>query len=377
MRKVKTKSAKFSGYILVFVLIAIYFYNKNLNIYVSNYKIKDIDANSFLPATQFRVFNEYNSGKLPAKNMIYDKLKLNATSLNVTTNKILINTKASEQISTMPITEEETLTILQSKNILLLKNNATLERILSLLRIPYKISKTINLNTTEISVIIFENYDDYLILYKDPKFIKYLAKNKIGLLVFNSKTNTAQEEIIECYLNDHEFLNEFLILTKYNKQRIKINNKIKLTNNFRQYYDNSEIKINSILKCEKNNNQIEDILTVGNIDDIDHIFINSASLDGIWLLNSLFIDSIHYLSKKEVNINLKRYVFVDIDDIFLAKINETDFNEIIKFQNRLTENYFYHSNNSFKLNLGMSGAFYNSENMGDRLLIGDSFRRIY
>jgi hypothetical protein len=70
MRKVKTKSAKFSGYILVFVLIAIYFYNKNLNIYVSNYKIKDIDANSFLPAKQFRVFNEYNSGKLPAKIMI-------------------------------------------------------------------------------------------------------------------------------------------------------------------------------------------------------------------------------------------------------------------------------------------------------------------
>jgi hypothetical protein len=83
------------------------------------------------------------------------------------------------------------------------------------------------------------------------------------------------------------------------------------------------------------------------------------------------------LSKKEVDINLKRYIFVDIDDIFLAKINETDFNEIIKFQNRLTEKYFYHSNNSFKLNLGMSGAFYNSENMGDRLLIGDSFRRIY
>jgi hypothetical protein len=376
MRKVKTKSAKFSGYIIVFVLIAIYFYNKNLNNYVSNYKIKDIDANSFLPATQFRVFNEYNSGKLPAKKMIYDKLKLNATSLNGTTNKILISTKPSGQISTMPITEEETITILKSKNILLLKNNATLERILSLLRIPYKISKTINLNTTEISVIIFENYDDYLILYKDPNFIKYIAQNKIGLLVFNSKTNTAQEEIIECYLNDHEFLEEFLILTKYNKQRIKINNKIKLTNNFRQYYD-SELKMNSILKCEKNNNQIEDILTVGKIGDIDHIFINSASLDGIWLLNSLFIDSIHYLSKKEVDINLKRYVFVDIDDIFLAKINETDFNEIIKFQNKLTEKYFYHSNNSFKLNLGMSGAFYNSENMGDRLLIGDSFRRIF
>ena len=197
-----------------------------------------------------------------------------------------------------------------------------LERILYSLRIKYKISTKIDFNSKDFSIIMFQDYDEYLKSKEDSNFIDNVVKNKIGLMVFNSKTNIKEEEITDCYLGDNEFMNEFLFITKNNKQRVKINKKVKITNNFRQLFAIQE-KFNSILKCEKSNNQIEDILTVGKIDDIDHVFINSVNLDDIWLLNSLFIDSIRYLSKQEINFSLRRYVLVDIDDIFLIKINET------------------------------------------------------
>ena len=379
----KKKSPKFTLYIIIFVLIAIYFYNKNLNDYASSLKIKDIDEASFIPATKSISFNKIKSGetKLQVNSLISNKS--NSTSMHEAIFKTSFGTKSSKitysnidlhPISIAPISEEENFTV-KPKYILLLKNNATLEKIFSLLRIPYKVAKSIDLNATETSVIIFENYADYLIIEEDSKIMKHLAKNKIGLMVFNSKTNIKEEEITDCYLGDNEFMNEFLFITKNNKQRVKINKKVKITNNFRQLFAIQE-KFNSILKCEKSNNQIEDILTVGKIDDIDHVFINSVNLDDIWLINSLFIDSIRYLSKQEVNVNLKRYVLVDIDDIFLTKINETDYNEMIKFQNILTEKYFNNDNNSFKLNLGMSGAFYDTANIGDRLLMS-SFGSVY
>ena len=46
-----------------------------------------------------------------------------------------------------------------------------------------------------------------------------------------------------------------------------------------------------------------------------------------------------------------------------------DLKETIDFQKYMTENYFYHDNNPFKLNLGMSAKFYDFNNTGDRLLI--------
>ena len=76
------------------------------------------------------------------------------------------------------------------------------------------------------------------------------------------------------------------------------------------------------------------------IDDIRHTFISISIIDDIWLLKSLFIDSIRYLSNGDIDIGLKRYVQIDIDDIFAVKMFPEDAVEIIKLQNDLSKKYF-------------------------------------
>ena len=324
----RVKKSKCLLFILIFTLSPIYYYNQKLK----NYFSREF-SESYLEVFQLTKYIK---------------------------NELTKPGKASDQLQQY------------SKEILILNKNEMLERILYSLRIKYKISTKIDFNSKDFSIIMFQDYDEYLKSKEDSNFIDNVVKNKIGLMVFNSKTNIKEEEITDCYLGDNEFMNEFLFITKNNKQRVKINKKIKITNNFRQLFAIQE-KFNSILKCEKSNNQIEDILTVGKIDDIDHVFINSVNLDDIWLLNSLFIDSIRYLSKQEINFSLRRYVLVDIDDIFTTKIKESDFKEMIRLQNVLTEKYFNHDSNSFKLNLGMSGFFYSQDETGDRLLVCNNF----
>ncbi len=358
--------------IILFGSFGIYLYNNGSS---SISKIKENYANMSnikdykekILSTKSLIINDSEFGQIRSKTfLITTTVKTVSSLLNITTYFEIKSTVISQKKSEEKI-------IFNANKILLLNKNEILQKTLHSLRIKYEILNKIDLNSNEFSIIIYEDYDDYLKSKEDSNFQNYLTENKIGIIVFSSRTNIVQFEVTECYLSDDKFLNEFLFVTKYNRQRVKLNKKVDLAKNFRQYFESKE-KFISILNCENSNNEIENILTVGKIDNIDYAFINSATLDDIWLLKSLFIDSIRYLSRHKINFSLKRYVLVDIDDVFVTKIKENDFNEMIKLQNTLTEKYFNHDNNSFKLNLGMSGYFYSQNNTGDRLLIGINFK---
>ena len=280
-------------------------------------------------------------------------------------NTLLTHEKYIGEVTTTSIPYTERKEGINKTEILLFTGNLYLEKVFFNLGIKFKVSKYVS---SETSVIVFENYDVYLKANEDLNFKNSLIENKIGIIVFNSKTNTVDEDVTECYLNDNDIMNEFLYVTKFNKQRVNITKRLKFNSSFRKLFYN-DTKSVSILKCEKSDNQIEDILFLSKVDTLDHVFIYFDNFDNIWFLKSLFIDSIRYLSKQKISVSLKRYVLVDIDDIFLTKINETDYYELIKFQNKLSENYFYHDEYSFKLNLGMSGRAYNPNVTGDRLLM--------
>jgi hypothetical protein len=361
--------------IILFGSFGIYFYNngsspisKIKENYANISNIKDYKE-KILP-TKSLIINDSEFGQIrsaiPINFLITTTAKTDSSLFKITTYFEIKSTVTSQKKSEEKI-------IFNAKKILLMNKNEILQKTLHSLRIKYEILNKVDLNLNEFSIIIYEDYDDYLKSKEDSNFQNYLTENKIGIIVFNSRTDLVQYEITECYLSDDKFLNEFLFVTKYNRQRVKLNKKVYLAKNFRQYFESKE-KFISILNCEKSNNEIENILTVGKIDNIDYAFINSATLDDVWLLKSLFIDSIRYLSRHNINFSLKRYVLVDIDDVFVTKIKENDFNEMIKLQNTLTKKYFYHDNNSFKLNLGMSGYFYSQNNTGDRLLIGINFK---
>ena len=160
-------------------------------------------------------------------------------------------------------------------------------------------------------------------------------------------------------------------MTKFNTQPFEIKKSLKYNKEFNSLFFSKETS-KSILKCNN-----EEIMYVNIIDDIRHTFISISIIDDIWLLKSLFIDSIRYLSNGDIDIGLKRYVQIDIDDIFVSKMVPEDVFELIKLQEDLSSQYFNNNQHKFKFVIGFSGKLYQnrngSENEGDRLLIGELF----
>ena len=108
------------------------------------------------------------------------------------------------------------------------------------------------------------------------------------------------------------------------------------------------------------------------------MFFSLDNFTEIWILKSLFIDSLRYISSGELDIGLKRYVQIDIDDIFVcepgARMVKTDVLELIQLQDALSRQYFIHNDYKFKFNIGFTGYYYESgneiEDEGDRHFIG-------
>jgi hypothetical protein len=198
-------------------------------------------------------------------------------------------------------------------------------------------------------------------------------KNKIGLMIFN-KNGEDELELTECQLNEDKFLENVLYMTKFNTQPFEINKKLKYNKEFNKLFFSKETS-KSILKC---NNQ--EILYVNIIDDIKHVFISIATIDDIWLLKSLFIDSIRFLTNGEIDIGLKRYVQIDIDDIFVTKMVPEDVFELVKLQDDISSKYFQNNEHQFKFVIGFCGKLYQnrngSENEGDSSIIGLFFSNI-
>lgn len=110
---------------------------------------------------------------------------------------------------------------------------------------------------------------------------------------------------------------------------------------------------------------------------------DNGSFDGIqrvlfgngfdhWLHKLLFIDSLHYLSDGKLSLPIKRYIQIDIDDIFVGergtRMKKADVDELVEFQTRLQ--LFIPG---FRFNVGFSGKYFHrgfdSENQGDDQMI--------
>ena len=111
---------------------------------------------------------------------------------------------------------------------------------------------------------------------------------------------------------------------------------------------------------------------VGEIDSIHKVYFGIPP--SYWLSNLIFLDTLRYYGNNTgmSAYSLERYLFVDIDDVFLAKTElkmlERDVNRIVESQN-IIERIIP----GFKYNLGYCGSFYESGDestkQGDRMLV--------
>ncbi|CAG7786790.1 unnamed protein product [Allacma fusca] len=94
-----------------------------------------------------------------------------------------------------------------------------------------------------------------------------------------------------------------------------------------------------------------------------------------WLNRLLFLDSVSYLSRGRLSVSLKRYILIDVDDIFVGekgtRLKNSDVQAILKTQDNIRKLV-----PGFKFNLGFSGKYFHygdeEENAGDDLLLAYS-----
>ena len=260
---------------------------------------------------------------------------------------------------------------------------SNLEKIFYYSRIKFKRIYRFTLNSNEIpSIVIFESYDDYLYYrgLKSPNFELFFQKNNISIIVFNNNKigQSSEIEFIKCKITNDTFLNNFLYMTKFNTQSFEIKKIMEHNQEFKNIFYDQKIS-NSILKCDTNNG-IEEIMFLHLANEIKHVFIAIESIDEIWLLKSLFIDSLRYLTNGEIDIGLTRHVQIDIDDIFVTKMLPEDVDDLIRLQDHLSLRHFNRNNHKFKFVIGYCGAQYQmlgnrensniNENKADKLFLG-------
>ncbi|OCT97146.1 hypothetical protein XELAEV_18009369mg [Xenopus laevis] len=113
------------------------------------------------------------------------------------------------------------------------------------------------------------------------------------------------------------------------------------------------------------------IYDLGLHDGIQRVFFGNNL--NFWLHKLIFVDAISFLTNKRLTLSLKRYILVDIDDIFVGKegtrMKANDVKALLETQMLLRSKV-----TNFTFNLGFSGKFYHTgtekEDKGDDLLLG-------
>ena len=247
-----------------------------------------------------------------------------------------------------------------------------LEKIFSNSRIKFRSELKFYINQTENipSIVVFESHHDYNNAKRMPMFQSFFVKNRIGIVVFNKYDDNTENNVFDnCQLSDDNFLQELLYITKFNRQKFKVNKTMRYNREFSSLFFNKETS-HSILKCENNGKNLEDILFVNKVNEVKHAFVGIESIEEIWLLKSLFIDAIRYLSNGEIDTGLKRYVQIDIDDIFVSKMNPEDVIALLTLQEDLSKKYFTNNEYHIKFVIGYCGSHFQEENPGDQIFIG-------
>ena len=258
---------------------------------------------------------------------------------------------------------------------------ANLDRIFYATRIKFEKVTELDLETIDdYCVIIFESYNDYL------KFKRKLKDFKQGVIVFNTP-NAEQTEyfnVKECQFN---YLENFFNITKFKNKRFKITSGVKINNfKFKQlFYNKQKYNSHPLLLCENE----EPIIFVNKLKYSKRVFISLDNLNGFGILKLLLLDSIRYASNKKIDVGLKRFIQIDIENAFnhisIRKngypMVPEDFYELIKLQEDLSDKYFNHNGYKFKFNIGYSGGFFRSgiplEDEVDNLFAGKNLIKNY
>ena len=138
-----------------------------------------------------------------------------------------------------------------------------------------------------------------------------------------------------------------------------------------RFYQESE-SFESLIKCGHIYN-----LALKTRNDSSHLREIIIGVDIDRIQPSLVLDFIYYASYGRVYIGIDRYVQIDIDDVFVGRtglrMNKSDVDELIKFQEDFLNTNVFNSSEKFKFNLGFSGFYFstgsNEENLADRRLI--------
>jgi len=186
-------------------------------------------------------------------------------------------------------------------------------------------------------------------------------------------------QIKKCNLNKFSIsVNNFFHITKFNDKENVLDKKDEDqkivwfnnydTNIYESVLNCPDYKGATILKSKDEFSKSQRILLIGI--DLNQLLISA----------SLLIDFISFASNGIYKNENKRFIQIDIDDIFVGakntRILPEDVRCLIDFQeNGLNKKVFNSSVEKFKFNLGFSGHYYQSgnekENEGDQLLIGE------
>jgi hypothetical protein len=241
-------------------------------------------------------------------------------------------------------------------------------------------------NNPRHSVLIFEYYDDYMRLTNEQTHDIDGHLDDIGIVVFMRANKSRSVFLNECKLNLNQNLNEtFFFVTKPNGHEITVNTSVQ----YASFMDeiSSGGGASPVFTC----NHDLPMVSITKRDSIDfpRVFIGLNIAD-IWIMKLLFLDALVFASRGRLAVDLKRYIQIDIDDIFVGgigtRLKVDDVNALEQLQSHLADTYFerplirnavdnqgksFHY--AFKFNLGYSGHYYKSgnsdENLADELLL--------
>ena len=294
------------------------------------------------------------------------------------------------------------------RKVLILTNRSTmsthaeyLTNVFSALRIGYKCEtiasiiassqlKIIGKNRVYYSLVIVESIDllEFLPANIKQDLLHYSKIYKIGIIFLLTDKKTLQKkqyiidnatfeiELVEnkhlfrdCYLNSNN-QDAFFKITKLTVEAQFIATTNGISTNKTWVFKDS-LGSSALLKCNKYNMMLK------SNNYMRKLFI-ATNWARVPVLTTLLLDAISYGSFERLNIDLIRYVQIDIDDIFVGasgmRMKPMDVHALIGFQSFLNQNYFDSNQSMFKFNLGYSGYYYQKgnleENLADQLLIG-------
>lgn len=241
--------------------------------------------------------------------------------------------------------------------------------------------KITNMDEGKFAVIIFENYEKYLLMNKWNRDIldKYCRDYGVGIIGFMPALRLAATKIHKIkgfpltvyrnvrlekiHLNPESPVFRLTRAGVVKEGTLSTSSWTVFTSNHTTYQPIGQayVKTHNLLASTI-------ILDRGYYDSIQRVIYGTPF--SIWIHKLIFLDAISYLSRGKLSLPLKRYILIDIDDIFIGKVRLTpaDVQALLDTQKRLQKLV-----TGFRFNLGFSGKFYQfgtpEENKADEMLI--------